>query len=219
MSLSGILERSEPGAVGAAPARGQHPVGGAVMADRTCAVPSCSDPVSKRGWCNRHYLRWRRTGDPEGSLRLDVTSRFWGYVDKAGPLPSERPDLGPCWLWTASLDSHGYGQFRIARRTVRTHRWAWISLRGEHAPGLELDHLCRVRECCNPDHLEPVTRQVNNARGASVSAKAKRKTHCVRGHEFTPENTYIGPRGHRACIACRRAADRRRDPARKRRSP
>lgn len=90
---------------------------------------------------------------------------------------------------------------------------------GHYQPsGLELDHLCHTnsqectggdtclhRRCVNPDHLEPVTHRVNTIRGLGFSGVAARKTHCMRGHEFTPENTYIKPNGTRRCKTCHRA--------------
>lgn len=69
---------------------------------------------------------------------------------------------------------------------------------------LELDHLCRNRRCCRPDHLEPVTHKENVLRGMAPSAINARKTHCKRGHEFTAENIYPSPDGVRRCRECRR---------------
>jgi hypothetical protein len=66
---------------------------------------------------------------------------------------------------------------------------------------MTIDHLCRNTSCVRPDHLEVVTREENALRGSRNAAK----THCDRGHEFTPENTYVPPsRDHRACRECRR---------------
>jgi hypothetical protein len=81
--------------------------------------------------------------------------------------------------------------------------------------GLTIDHLCKVRRCVNPDHLEPVTRGVNVLRGDTITAANVRKTHCPRGHAYDEENTYTSKRGMRHCKACQRnraraaAADRR----------
>lgn len=66
---------------------------------------------------------------------------------------------------------------------------AWQTWRGPIPAGLTLDHLCRVRACVNPAHLEPVTLAENKRRGESPAARKARQTHCMRGHEFTPENT------------------------------
>lgn len=84
---------------------------------------------------------------------------------------------GPCWLWTGALNRYGYGHISRGRRlgAVRVHRAVWELLVGPIADGLELDHVCRVRHCCNPDHLEPVTRAVNVARGARRAGTARPK--------------------------------------------
>ncbi|MFZ2529632.1 MAG: HNH endonuclease signature motif containing protein [Rhodococcus sp. (in: high G+C Gram-positive bacteria)] len=83
---------------------------------------------------------------------------------------------------------------------------------GDIPEGLVIDHLCRVRHCVNPAHLEPVTNRENTLRGDCVDANRERslsRTHCKHGHELTPKNTYIDPRGYRECRTCRRAAERR----------
>lgn len=113
---------------------------------------------------------------------------FWARVDADGD----------CWLWTGGLDSYGYGKVHIKRTTRGAHRVAWELLVGPIPEGLQLDHLCKVRRCVNPDHLEPVSGAENNRRSASVSALNARKTHCENGHEFTPANTYVVKRGKRA---------------------
>jgi hypothetical protein len=143
-----------------------------------------------------HYGRWLRTGDPQ-KVRRKVqkgpeVDRFWGFVDKSAP----------CWLWTGSLDRKGYGTWTRANKLkVRAHRFAYQLVVGTIPDGLDLDHLCRVRNCVNPAHLEPVTRKENLRRGISGNGS---KTHCKRGHEFTPENTYKTANG-RGCVACRDA--------------
>ncbi|TDD77726.1 HNH endonuclease [Actinomadura rubrisoli] len=91
------------------------------------------------------------------------------------------------------------------RKNVVVHRFVYESLVGPIPEGLVLDHLCRVRACCNPAHLEPVTDRVNILRGASITAANARKTHCDHGHEFTSQNTYRH-RGRRLCRACNRDA-------------
>lgn len=115
-------------------------------------------------------------------------------------------DVSPagCWLWTGYLDGEGYGQYGPSR----VHRIAWSRLRGPVADGLTLDHLCRVRRCANPDHLEPVPLLVNVRRGSRAMRAA-----CLHGHPYKPENTYTSTdsrgRTHRRCRACNREAVRR----------
>ena len=103
-----------------------------------------------------------------------------------------------CWLWTAGVNASGYGKFgREPTGPELAHRVAYELLVGPIPDGLVLDHLCRVRICVNPAHLEPVTSGENTRRAC------RGRTHCKRGHEFTPENTYIWGRS-RTCVTCRR---------------
>lgn len=109
---------------------------------------------------------------------------------------------GGCWLWTGTL-SRGHGQIVHEGCSVPVHRALYEALRAPVPKELTMDHLCRVRCCVNPDHLEPVTNRENLRRGYSPSAVHGRKTHCDHGHLFTPENTYLykGWRYCRTCIA------------------
>ncbi len=93
---------------------------------------------------------------------------------------------------------------------MRAHRFAYELLVGPIPDGLVIDHLCRVRHCVNPAHMEPVTRWENTLRGGSFSAVAARQTHCVNGHPFDEENTHVDRRGFRRCRACNRERLRRR---------
>jgi hypothetical protein len=119
-----------------------------------------------------------------------------------------------CWLWTGQ-STHGYGTFALGSRKFRAHRWVYEQMRADIPPGLHLDHLCRRSLCVNPWHLEPVTNQVNVLRGESPLAKQAAQRFCKRGHEFTPENTYVDPRGRRSCRVCMRAKHARRRAAKK----
>lgn len=116
---------------------------------------------------------------------------------------------GPCWLWTGAKNRGGYGVINQGRTVgvAIVHRFVWELLVGPIPPGADLDHLCRVRECANPDRLEPVSRAVNVARGAH-RAKAPRRTECVKGHPFTPENTLPNGDHGRACRQCKNESNR-----------
>jgi hypothetical protein len=128
--------------------------------------------------------------------RIPVEDRFWSKVDKSGAR----------WLWTAAINwPQGYGTIKVEGKMVGAHRVAYELAVGPIPDGLQLDHLCRVRQCVNPSHLEPVTQRENLMRGESVPARQSRQTHCIHGHEFTPENTLIqAPNNRRQCRACRR---------------
>lgn len=128
-----------------------------------------------------------------------TSERFWRKVNRDGPVPVDRPDLGPCWLWTAGRTSRGYGAFSADGRQHLAHRVAYEEESGSIPDGLTIDHLCRVRHCVNPSHMEVVTRGVNVLRGVGPSAANARKDRCPRNH---PYDLVSG--GRRRCLACKR---------------
>jgi hypothetical protein len=127
--------------------------------------------------------------------------RFWSKVEVCR-------ETG-CWLWTASLGS-GYGQFMLNGMPVRAHRVAYEALIGPVPRHLQCDHLCRVRRCVNPAHLEIVTSGENTRRGNAGKARGaqlRARTHCPHGHPFSGENLVVGAK-QRFCRECRRVAAR-----------
>ena len=171
-------------------------------ATRVCPVPDCTVQHSQ--------------GRPD--LGHTIEQRFWVKVDRRGP--------DECWPWLASK-THGHGQFIVMGdngrgHPVYAHRMAYTLLVGPIPDGMFLDHLCHTndpeceqgglcshRACVNPAHLEPVTLDENTARGRWAPIVNAVRTHCQRGHEFTPENTYITPkRGVRQCRECMHMRDR-----------
>lgn len=115
-----------------------------------------------------------------------------------------------CWEWTAGTDTHGYAQPCIEGRYQLLHRWTYATLVGPIPKGLELDHICRVRHCVNPAHLEPVTHRQNVLRGEGVAAIAARTTHCPEGHEYAGGNLIVYSDGKRRCRECRNTQARAR---------
>src|SRR3990167_1602271 len=124
-----------------------------------------------------------------------LEQRFWSRVKKTAD----------CWLWQGHTNAYGYGAIYSDGLNRYEHHIV-LELMGKKVPaGLQVDHTCRVRNCVNPDHLDFVTSKENTLRGESFSAQHARKTHCVRGHEYTPENTYVRSRGSgRDCRICMR---------------
>lgn len=109
-----------------------------------------------------------------------------------------------CHIWTGKTTRKGYGIFSYQGKTYPAHRFIWELRRGKFPQGLVTDHLCRVRCCVNLDHLEAVTNAENIRRGTCPTAINKRKTHCNRGHELTPDNvrTRLNRPGERQCKKC-----------------
>lgn len=169
---------------------------------RICTIKGCKKKAKGRGMCSAHYESWRKLADRLDKKRvLPLVERFWSHVDKTES----------CWLWTASTNRvNGYGRYNIERRGIYAHRFSYQLCVGSIPEGYQIDHLCKVRSCVNPIHLEAVTPLENVAR--SVSAN-RVKTHCKYGHEFNSENTYVygNARKCRKCNAAR--AEKNREPA------
>lgn len=120
--------------------------------------------------------------------------RFWSKV--------ALPNGEGCMLWAGGLDAKGYGRFVLARRRAKAHRVSYTLAYGPIPDGLVLDHLCRVRNCVAPGHLEAVTSRENTLRGETLPARHLAKAHCPQGHPYNDKNTYIY-KGWRRCRACR----------------
>lgn len=138
------------------------------------------------------------TADVKILRECDFAERFW---KRTAP-------KGECIEWMKHKTQDGYGRAFHNGKPKYTHRIAYEMVIGSIPDGLQIDHLCRNRVCCNPNHLEAVTQAENARRG--MSAKRAReigaaKTHCKRGHEYTLENTYLQPAtGRRSCRTCKR---------------
>ena len=133
---------------------------------------------------------------------IDPLTRFLKYVNKTDT----------CWFWIGTKNSSGYGIFSIRKKYSVAHKWLYEHTVSQVPDKLDLDHICRNRNCVNPDHLEPVTRSENSKRGIGPKLAAKRqleKTHCPKGHEYSEENTYIRLNvGNRVCRICHRERER-----------
>ncbi len=117
------------------------------------------------------------------------------------------PESG-CWLWLGPLHKTGYALFYWNGKQSYAHRFSHEAFKGQIHEGLQIDHLCRVQCCVNPDHLEAVTLKVNVLRGISPIANNSRETHCPAGHAYSYENTYVPPSGGRYCRSCMRLANK-----------
>lgn len=126
--------------------------------------------------------------------RRPAKVRFWEKV--------ALPDENGCMRWLGAMMPQGYGSFRVADKAVTAHRFSYELAEGPIPAGLHIDHLCRNRRCAAPAHLEPVTPGENARRGDAWKVNGL-KTHCPRGHAYSPENTWVY-RGSRFCKACDR---------------
>lgn len=116
-----------------------------------------------------------------------------------------------CWGWKGSHNERGYGIVRLKERRFRVHKVMYEWVNGPVPAGFELDHLCKNEGCWRIDHLEQVTHAENIRRGTwghVLHQRRREQTHCVHGHEYTPENTIIRKRGWRKCRTCARQQDR-----------
>jgi len=126
----------------------------------------------------------------------------------------ERVPFSTCWIFIGNTNSDGYGLIGVSPWPKRAyvHRLMYERSKGQIDPGLEIDHLCRVRCCCNPDHLEAVTSRENTRRGLNSEITRRRhaqKTHCPQGHPYSGDNLHIKPDGDRVCKTCRAEQKRR----------
>jgi hypothetical protein len=145
-------------------------------------------------------MGWTK-GRPNFGKRRPLAERFWEKVDKNAP--------GGCWTWMGAL-RHGHGTIHVAlpKQVDYTHRVVFRLLGREIPGGLEVDHVCRNRACCNPDHLRFVTHGQNSQENSvSPFALNKAKTHCKRGHALEGENLGLYVRADlkhptRICLTC-----------------
>lgn len=173
-----------------------------------CNVEDCERANHSKGFCEMHYRRVRRTGNAGRATPMQESRRRPVGSDEDRFLERIECSSDGCWRWTRGKLANGYAEFQAEGRTVLAHRWAYAHFVGAIPAGLFIDHLCRVRDCVNPLHLEAVTNKENILRGTGFSARNARKTHCTRGHEFTPENIVARKRGGRECRICRDAYNR-----------
>lgn len=156
-----------------------------------CHVDMVKKPKETHvAWAKRRFCSHRCNGRSMKPV-INDEARFWSMVDKTEN----------CWLWQGAL-RRGYGQYRLWGRSWGVHQIAYKLLRGEIPETMTIDHLCRVKNCVNPEHMELVTGGENTRRANAT------RTHCKRGHEFTPENTVQLPLG-RGCRTCRLETSRR----------
>lgn len=108
-------------------------------------------------------------------------------------------DENGCWIWKRYTARNGYGMIGVGSRTDGTrntalaHRVAYQEFVGDIPDGLQIDHLCKIRNCVNPKHLEAVTPKENVSRSDAYYKVLMGKTECPHGHQYSEENLYVYP--------------------------
>lgn len=204
-ATAAIGDRVDPGLGPKNPTVGQdgralpHAISGIDVNDKPQTTPATADPKRVRtakATATRAKAFAERKADPE-----KIKAWFLSKLDKNGPVPAHRPDLGPCWEWRGSRIGRGYGQ--VSRRWLGrlAHRVSYELFVGPIPEDLEIDHLCSNPPCANPDHLEAVTQLENYLRSNAVTIQNAAKTHCSKGHPFDEQNT-IRDGKSRTCRTC-----------------
>lgn len=146
-----------------------------------------------------HYHRWLVHGSVDRPSSLLPWPR--NLVMRLTFMPPDRMPTG-CIEFNGYRCADGYGQVWDGARTLGAHVAAWQILVGPVTEGHHLHHLCENPPCVNPTHLESVTPEEHRKRHL--------KTHCIHGHEFTPETTLVLRSGARTCRICKRSQERER---------
>lgn len=166
----------------------------AIPANRfDCNVDGCNKKARTQKMCDKHYRRFKKYGSTELRIKTDHErlNEKCESVTESG-----------CIIWLGSTCKGGYGNFLYNGKIDKAHRVAYIMKNGEIPEGLEIDHLCRVRSCVNPDHLEAVTHKENCERAISHNSL---KTHCPKGHPYSGDNLYLNKKyNKRDCKICQK---------------
>lgn len=149
-----------------------------------CNIEDCERPSRARSWCDMHYWRWRKHGDPLGAAYRGPEATFLAMTE---PIVGDPAHI----IWTGALDGGGYGRIQVNGRVVRAHRWAWEREHGPIPDGMVIDHRCYERSCVNTEHLRLATHKQN---GANRSGAWKGRKHDL------PRGVYRNGRGYSAQV-------------------
>ena len=135
------------------------------MTDYTCSIEGCATPAHSRTWCQKHYAKWSKYGDP-----LAGASHYSSPEESFAARTSRR---GDCLEWTGAIGSGGYGNIRVDGVNTLAHRYAWERVNGPIPEGMFLDHICYNRACVKVDHLQVATHAENVRRRKGASRQSR----------------------------------------------
>lgn len=166
---------------------------------KTCSLEYCDRPHDGRGFCQAHRRQWVKTGETR-----PIRHGLNGSTVAQKLELNTRADRN-CLRWTGNHSKAGYGMVVVGNRVKEyVHRLAYELAHGPVPDGMQVDHICRVRDCINIDHLQVVTGELNSQFAKHGDAHIPTVT-CINGHRFTPDTTYVAPSGKRRCRVCRDA--------------
>jgi len=148
------------------------------MADRNkkrCIVVNCEGVAIARRWCNKHYRRWKKHGDPEKLVQFPTPEEAFQHRTKR---------VGDCLFWTGSKGNNGYGRIKVNGKLQETHRFSWERTNGPIPEDMFIDHICHNPPCVNVEHLRLATFAQNSSHlgGAKKGSKSGiRNVYWVRG--------------------------------------
>lgn len=127
---------------------------------------------------------------------MNNLEKLWDKINKSST----------CWFWFGAIDKDGYGIWTSKKKTYRVHRFMYELYNGKILSGMVIDHLCRIRNCVNPEHLRAITNKENILCGVGITAQNSRKIVCNKGHDLSGKNLYVykNKKGgvDRHCLKC-----------------
>lgn len=123
---------------------------------KVCSLDVCGNKHEAKGYCNKHYMKWRKWGDPLGGRT--------NYATPEESFEAQTEWHDGCLVWVGGCTGDGYGYIRGSEKYTQmlAHRYAWEQVHGTIPEGVLIDHKCFNRKCCNVVHLRTATRKQNN---------------------------------------------------------